>query len=436
MRVGEELSTTEARCLAIAAQGLDRPRPDGPINRGHLRRVMAKLGTIQVDAINVVERTQFLVLFSRLGAYDVDRVHMLTGPGGAWFEYWGHAASLLPVEMQPLFRWRMRQEGLYGESPTYSVRREHWRREHASYITSILREVSERGPLTASQLTDPRRRNGEWWGRRSMGRVTLEYLFARGDLAGWRAPNFERVYDLPQRVLPAELLAAPTPAIEDAHRRLLASAVSAIGIGTARDIANYYMLKVTAARPRLAELVENGELQRVAVEGWRDVAYVPTGARPRRPAREHATLLSPFDSLIWDRDRTNRVFGFDYKIEVYVPAPKRRYGYYVLPLLLGDRLVGRLDLKADRKPSALHVRAAHAEPQVDLPTVAAATAAELDALREWLALDRVVVEGRGGELAAALGRLVADGSLRRDSATDRPDRPRSRPPRASTRPMA
>ena len=283
MRAGGELSGDQARRLAIAAQGLDRARPRGPITRAYLRRAMAQVGTIQLDAINVLERTQFIVLFSRLGAYDVDRVQTLTGPRGVWFEYWGHAASLLPVEAQPLLRWRMHQEGLYGESPTYSVRRERWRREHAAYIAAVMQEVRDRGPLTASQLSDPRRRNGEWWDRRSMGRVTLEYLFARGDLAGWRAPNFERVYDLPERVLPAAVLATPTPTVEDAHRVLLAAAASALGIGTARDIANYYMLKVTVALPRLAELVESGALERVTVEGWREPAYLPAAGAPAAP---------------------------------------------------------------------------------------------------------------------------------------------------------
>jgi hypothetical protein len=399
------LSNREARWLAIDAQGLGRTRPKAPPGKRQLRAAIGAIGQVQLDAINVLERTQFLVLFSRLGAYDVSRLHDLTGPGGELFEYWGHAASLLPMAHHPLFRWRMEQHGPVGDSPTYTARREAFRRANARYIDAVFAEVRERGPLTAAQLTDPRRRNGEWWDRRSLGRVVLEYLFAKGELAGWRGASFERVYDVPERVIPGAVLAHPTPPADDAQRQLLVLAASALGVATAGELANYYVIRPKVAKTRVAELVESGELVEVAVEGWKDTGYTIPNARPKRPTREHATLLSPFDSLIWERSRALRLFGFDYRIEVYVPEPDRKYGYFVLPLLLGDELVARFDLKADRKASVLQVRGSYAEPGADPVVVAAAAAGELDVLREWLGLDTISF-ARRGNLALALGRAL------------------------------
>jgi uncharacterized protein YcaQ len=372
----------------------------------HVRGVVGAIGTIQLDAINVVERTQFLVLFSRLGAYDVRRLHDMTKPLGELFEYWGHAASLLPMIHQPLFRWRMEQHGPYGDSTAYGERRRAWYEAHADYINTVLAEIRDRGPLAASQLSDPRRRNGEWWDRRSVGRQALEWLFHRGDVAAWRTRNFERVYDVPERVIPAEVLARPTPTIDDAHRQLLALAAHSLGMATVRDLADYYRIDFKAAKLRVAELVENGELLAVNVDGWRELAYVAPGARPTRPRRTTATLLSPFDSLVWERARTSRLFAFDYRIEVYVPQHQRTYGYYVLPLLLGDQLVGRFNLKADRRASALQVDGAYHEPSADAQHVAPFAIAELRALQQWLGLATVTITSRGN-LAKALRRASA-----------------------------
>jgi uncharacterized protein YcaQ len=366
------------------------------------------LGVVQLDAINVLERTQFVVLFSRLGAYDVEAVHALTGPGGSLWEYWGHAASLLPMADQPLLRWRMEQGGTYVVGPARQARREAWYEEHAGYLDAVLAEICDRGPLAASQLSDPRRRDGEWWNRRSVGRQALEWLFNTGEVAAWRTRSFERVYDLPERVIPAEVLARPTPPADEAQRQLLRRAAVRLGVGTAPDLASYYLLQPATARRRVAELVEAGELTAVAVEGWDETGYAPPGVAAKRPTRRTATLLSPFDSLIWNRARTSRLFGFDYTIEVYVPAPRRRYGYYVLPVLLGDRLVGRLDLKADRGASVLRVAGAHVEPGLEpvIRSIAESTAVELDALRSWLRLGAIEVVANGG-MAAALQAATA-----------------------------
>ncbi len=404
------LSSREARWLAIAAQGLAGPRGHDTARHPGRRRLtglLARLGAIQLDAVNVLCRTQFLVPFSRLGPYDRDLLIAMTGPGQPWFEYWGHAASLLPSALYPLLRPRMVGFGRDGPGASaHQHRRAAWRRANTAYISAVLAEVADRGPLTASELTDPRRQVGEWWDRRSHGRRALELLFGDGVLAAWRSESFERVYDLAERVIPREALEAPVPGAEEADRELVAVAASALGVATATDLADYFVLPRPAARRRVAELVEAGRLLPVSVEGWAEQAYVPTATRPRAPRREEATLVSPFDSLIWTRGRTERLFGFHYRIEIYVPKAARTHGYYVLPLLLCDRLVARFDLKADRPAGVLLVRAAHAENGEARGSIAEPAAAELAALARWLGLERVSV-GRRGDLAPSLRQALA-----------------------------
>lgn len=393
-----QLSVREARRLAVGAQQFGEVRPSGkaPVGRSEVEGVVAALGAVQLDAINVVERSQFLVLFSRLGPYDRALLHQLTGPGGALWEYWGHAASLMPMADEPLLRWRRELGGTYVPGPKVQARMRAWEKAQASYLAAILEEVRDRGPLTAAQLTDPRRRTGEWWDRRSEGRQAMEWLFSKGQLAAWRTPAFERVYDLPERVIPAVVRSRPTPTVEEAHRALLMKAARASGVATLGDLAGYYMIQARPARARLAELVESGELEPVEVEGWTETAYLVPGARAKSPSRSHATLVSPFDSLVWDRDRTRRLFGFEYRLEVYVPEAKRVHGYYVLPLLMADRFIGRFDLKADRKGSVLRVAAAHVESGAHLAELMEMAAPELEALRGWLGLEAVSVSPRGG----------------------------------------
>jgi uncharacterized protein YcaQ len=405
MDTPRRLSIREARWLAIEAQGLGRPRPSARVDRRHLRSLLTRIGTLQLDAINVVARTQFLVLFSRMGPYDIKRLHDMTGPGGELFEYWGHAASLLPMSAYPLMRWRMERYRSAVGGGAYGAARRAWRAAEAGYIAAVLEEVRQRGALAAAELGDPRRRQGEWWDRRSDGRLALEWLFTTGELAAWRSPTFERVYDLRERVIPAEVLAQSTPSANDAQRTLLVAAAQSLGVATLGDLADYYRIKPSDAKDRVVELTRAGELIPVEVEGWRQPAYCRPAARPSPPGRPHATLLSPFDSLIWDRERTTRLFGFDFRIEVYVPEPQRRYGYYVLPLLLGDELVARFDVKADRKASTLRVHGAYLEPGADGTTVAAGAAVELSLLAAWLGLDEIAVGSRG-DLTAALRRAV------------------------------
>ena len=413
MRTHADLSAREVRWLAIGAQGLGSDRP-GPVgtrsSSGRLRRLLDQLGALQLDAVNVLDRTQFLVPFSRIGRYDRTSLLGLTGPGGTAFEYWGHAASLQPTALYPLFRWRMDEWRHHAAAGSKAhLRRREWRETHAEYLTAVLSDVAERGPLAASQLADPRRRAGEWWDRRSDGRRALELLFADGTLAAWRNPNFERVYDLTERVIPPAVLDLPAPSAEEAQRELIAIAARSLGVATAADLADYFWIGITAARRRVAELVEAGRLLPLVVEGWEQPGYAETVTRARMPRRRHATLLSPFDSLIWNRNRTERLFGFHFRIEIYVPEPQRTHGYYVLPMLFEDQLVARFGLKADRKTATLRVTGCYLEPGAALARAVEPAVAELRALRDWLGLEHIDVADRG-DLAPELRRVLGAGA--------------------------
>jgi uncharacterized protein len=393
----KRLSASQARRVALAAQGFAGAAPTGRVDRRHLHRLMGRLRLLQIDSVNVVVRSHYLPVFSRLGPYERDLIDREAYGRRALFEYWAHEASLVPVALHPLLRWRMARGEAWGRMARMAD-------EKPGYVQAVLDEVTDRGPIAASELSEPGVRRGPWWGWGD-GKATMEWLFWTGQVAVAERRNFERRYDLPERVLPPEVLAVPTPPVEEAHRRLLAHAAAAHGVGTAADLADYFRIRVPEARPRLAELVESGELVPAEVEGWDRPAYLHADARlPRRIDR--CALLSPFDSLVFARARTERLFGFRLRLELYVPAPKRVHGYYVLPLLLGERLVGRVDLKADRRRRVLLVPGAFAEPGAAESRTAegelvAALAGELVRLAGWLGLDDVEV-GERGELAVAL----------------------------------
>ena len=391
-----ELSNREARRIALAAQGFaDRP-PAGRVDSRHFDRLFDRVGIVQLDSVNVAVRTHYMPAFSRLGPYPRDRFDGYAYGKGRLFEGWGHEASLLPVEQFPLLRHRM-EEVRSGAMHSFA-------RERGDYVEAIYREVAGRGPLAVSDLEDPgRNRNRPWWGR-SDGKLALEWLFASGRLAASRRGNFVRVYDLVERVIPPRLLAAPAPSEQDAQRELLRLAGRALGVGTLADLADYYRIRTPQAQPRIRELVEEGELAEVRVAGWSRPAYLHRDARTPRQVRASA-LLSPFDSLIWFRDRTERLFGFRYRIEIYVPAPQRRYGYYVFPFLTGEVLSGRVDLKADRGNRVLIVRGAFVEGGCEAGEVAAGLAVQLRSMAAWLGLADVIVEGRRS-LAGPLRRAV------------------------------
>ena len=399
----DRLTVDQARRIALAAQGFADRRPRGRVDVRHVRRTIDRVGVLQIDSVNVLVRSYELPLFSRLGPHPRSVLTDLVERRRELFEYWAHEASFAPVELHPLLRWRM--EAAAGHAWGI-VRRT--QEDIPDYVAKVFAEVSERGPITAAELVDGGQKSGPWWGW-SKGKAALEWLFWAGEItSAGRGPNFERRYDLPERVLPREVLDAPTPPLEEAHRQLLQRAARHHGIGTARDLADYFRIKVPVARPRLLELVEDGSLLPVQVEGWREIAYLhPDASRPRR-IRARA-LLSPFDSLVWERSRAERLFGVKIRIELYTPAHKRVHGYYVLPFLLGEEIVARVDLKSDRKSGRLLVQSAWIDPAhastVAPEAVAPELADELRLLATWLQLDDVTV-ARKGDLSAALRRAI------------------------------
>jgi uncharacterized protein YcaQ len=389
--------------VALAAQGFARPAPAGTIDARAIRtRVLDHVGLIQIDSVNVLQRAHYLPAFSRLGPYDTATLDRLSHYAPRrLFEYWAHEASLVPVELHPHLRWRMErveQEG-WGSMRRVS-------RDRPELVESLLDDLRARGPLSARDLAhhdEPRAPKGPWWDWSNV-KAALEYLFFTGAITSARRRRFERLYDVPERVLPKAVLSPPTPSPDEAQRQLIRVAARAMGVATEPDLRDYFRLPAAEAKLRVAELVEAGDLVPIAVEGWDTPAYLDPGARIPRRVDAHA-LVGPFDSLIWNRPRVERVFGFRYRIEIYVPRPKRVHGYYVLPFVLGDRLVARVDLKSDRANGALLVQAAHAEPGAPAET-AEALAAELERMASWLGLERVEVAG-GGDLAPAISARMA-----------------------------
>jgi uncharacterized protein YcaQ len=395
------LSALEARRIALAAQGFAARRP--AVGRKHLIGLVERLGVVQIDSVNVVSRTHYLPFFSRLGAYPRGMLEELAwGRRSPLFEYWAHEASLAPLGVQPLLRWRM-ADAEAGVGVWKGVART--LREHRPFIDKVLTEIAARGPLTASQLGHGAPGQKGWWGW-SEGKRALDCLFWTGRVtARTRKNNFERVYDLTERALPAAIAGAPTPAREDAQRQLIRIAARAQGVATERDLRDYFRMGPAETRARIAELVEAGELSPVAVKGWRETAYLaPEASLPRRVTTD--ALLSPFDNLIWFRERAERMFGVRVKLEIYTPEALRTHGYYVLPFLQGEKITARVDLKADRKAGVLLVQASHAEPEADGETPAR-LAAQLAAMAGWLGLEleRVVVKPRG-DLARALADVL------------------------------
>jgi uncharacterized protein len=408
VRIPAKLSLAAARRIALAAQGFARPRPARPPNAGQIARLVERLGVLQLDSVNVFLRAHYMPVFSRLGPYDRARLDRIAGHGEGridrrLIEYWAHEASLIPLELHPLLRWRMAD-----------VDREAWgsisrvAREHPDLVAETLALVAEQGPVRARDTgaVRPPPQTGRMWNWHE-GKVALEHLFFTGQVAAARRINFERRYDLAERVIPAEIRERPTPDRAEAQRELVRVAARALGVAAEPDLGDYFRLPRGDSKARVAELVEAGELAPVEVEGWTTPAYLWPDAR--RPRKLHArALLSPFDSLIWFRQRTERLFGFHYRIEIYTPAAKRRYGYYVLPFLLGDELVARADLKSDRARGALLVQGAFAEPAADIDHVAGELAAELRVVAAWLGLERVSV-ARRGDLARALAAACQSG---------------------------
>ncbi|HRH20756.1 MAG TPA: crosslink repair DNA glycosylase YcaQ family protein [Brevundimonas sp.] len=396
----ESLTALQARRIALLAQGFGDRRPSNP-GKSHLKRVFDRVGLIQIDSVNVLSRSHYLPPFARLGGYGhADMDALAWGRRKHLFEYWGHEASLIPVEHQPLLRWRMsRAEAGVG---TYSGLAR-FGREKRAYIEQVLDEVRRRGPLSAGELDQAGKGAGGWWGW-SDGKRAVEWLFWAGQVTTATRRGFERLYDLPERVLPPAVIETPTPTVEDAQRGLIEIAARAMGVATETDLRDYFRMDPTETRARMAELTEEGVLIPVQIQGWGKPAWRHREApRPRRV--EATALLSPFDNLIWRRERAERIFGFHYRIEIYVPAPRRVHGYYVLPFLQGERLTARVDLKADRQAGVLRVQSAHREDHAEAQEVAPALAERLHDMAGWMGLSGVAVKG-DRPLERALGKAL------------------------------
>ena len=401
----DTLSAAEARRVALAAQGFGRSRPEGVVTGRALAGTLGRLHLHQVDSVNVLVRAHYMPAFSRLGPYDRGLLD-----GAAWgprrerklFEYWAHECSLLPLALQPLLRWRMaradRGQGCYGRLKVFAG-------EARPAAMAVLDRIRAEGPQSAGDLANRaggREGKGGWWGWGET-KDALEWLFWAGHLTTrTRRPTFERIYDLPERVLPAAVLAQSTPDEGEAHRTLIALSARALGVASAGDLRDYFRLGPEDAATAIAALVDDGQLRPVSVEGWGKTGYLHAEVRvPRRVGAR--ALLAPFDPLVWERSRAERLFGFRYRIEIYVPAELRQHGYYALPFLHGDRLVARVDLKADRAAGHLLVKGVHWEPGAT-GNDAEALRAELGTLAEWLGLSHDL-PGRDLNLDASLRRL-------------------------------
>lgn len=399
------LSAAQARRVAVAAQGFREPRPSGPVTRAHLHRLIGRIQVLQLDSVSVAVRAHYAPMFSRLGPYDRNLLDAAAWSHSAraprlLVEYWAHEAALMAVEDWPLLRWRMR-EYAYGRWGVDVVEK------NPQLVDNVVSAVAELGPSTAGQIEEylqsaTKRGRGTWWNR-SDTKWVAEALFASGVLTTAHRTGFARHYDLVERVLPAEVVSRDVDDVE-AVRELTLRAATALGVATEADIRDYFRLRPDQSKSAIADLVATGELEPVQIDGWTAPAYLRVGQSVPRTDRGTA-LLCPFDPLIFFRPRIERLFGFHYRIEIYTPAAKRQYGYYVWPLLLDGELVGRVDLKADRSVGVLQVIGAFVEVSQDRRRIAVAMAGELATMAGWLGLDGVAV-GERGDLTGALRRAL------------------------------
>jgi len=393
----KRISLAAARRIALGAQGFNDPAPKGQVTARHLRRVLDRMTILQLDSVNVFCRSHYLPFLARLGPYDRDRLDRLLYRSGHYFEYLSHEASIVAQDYEPYLRWRM-ESGRWKSG----LRLE---QDNPGYVEAVLNEVADKGPLSIKDLSDPGQRSGPWWGL-SKGKLALEWLYQTGRLSvHHRTRAFVTVYDTPQRVIRPEIQAVATPNREVAYRELLSAGARSHGIGTATDIVDYFRLSMREARPILTEMVADGELAEVQVDGWNEPAFVHCDAKRPRQITGRA-LLSPFDPVVWFRPRALRLFGFHYRIEIYVPEPDRVYGYYVLPLLVDDQLVGRVDLKSDRASRVLLARGVYAEPGVDHDRVGSQMADALNEAAAWLGLDQGVEVSDRGNLAPKVRAMI------------------------------
>jgi uncharacterized protein len=396
------LSIAEARRAALAAQGFLFPKREGKANWTKIGNTISQLNLLQIDSVNVLVRSHYLPVFSRLGHYDHATLdaRAFHNKKRTMFECWSHEASLVPLELHPFMRWRMdrakNNDGKYGSMSRFA-------RDEKDYLKNALDFVKRNGPTAVSDFPDSGKGAGGWWGW-SKGKMAFETLFDQGLITTAARPSFERIYDVPENVIPAEVLRAPTPSEAETFRHLLDLSARALGVGTEFDLRDYFRLPVSETKTALAELVEAGTFIPVRVEDWKHQAYIHRDAKLPRKAGGTA-LVSPFDPLVWERDRAERLFNFHYRIEIYTPAEKRKYGYYVLPFLMGDRFAARVCLKADRQAGVLRANASHLELHANAAETADALSNELLLMARWLGLNGVEVGAKGNlarHLKAAL----------------------------------
>lgn len=402
-------SIGQARRLALAAQGFATRQPTTAINAAQVNRVIGRLGLLQIDSVNALVRSHYLPLFSRLGHYAphlLDQAAWSQGRQRRLFEYWGHEASLLPLNMYPLMRWRMQRaragQGIYGQLARFG-------QEQQATIRQVLALVEQRGALGAGSLSTREERAGPWWDW-SAEKMALEWLFAAGEVTVAGRRGFERLYDLPERVIPEAILQHPVLDEAHAQRGLLLHAVTALGVATEKDLRDYFRLAPGDSQARLVELLEAGAVQACEVQGWRQTAYcLPAPKVPRKVLA--SALLSPFDSLIWERSRTERLFDFHYRLEIYTPQHKRVYGYYVLPFLHHERIAARVDLRAERANARLAVHAVHEEaPGLDDEGMLA-LALNLRQMADWLGLEHVQINCQRHSAARLRVAMLAMGDV-------------------------
>lgn len=394
------ITATEARRIALAAQGFARERPAAATDVRHFRRAMAAIAVLQLDFVNVLLPAHFLMIWSRLGPYDRNHFERFLYDSGEHIEQWAHEASIVASSDWSLLAHRRHEFQPWKNSPLNKLP------DRQGYLDDVLNVVKTQGATTSNDLpavAGPKRKPGDW--HRSIPRSALEYHFGTGQLAvRRRLKNFQRVYDLPERIIDARHC-SNTMQQSDAERELLRKASESLGIATKHDLADYYRMSARDSEPRIQELVEEGALVEVSVDGWSDTAYLAACAKsPRNIPGE--SLLSPFDPVVWFRPRAQRLFDFEYRIEIYVPVAKRRWGYYVLPFRQGDAITARVDLKADRKESILKVQNVHLESTADEASTAESLAKELSSLATWLNLERVEIK-KANAFEKALANLIA-----------------------------
>lgn len=392
----KSLSIRQARRVALGAQGFTNNRPVGRVDRRHLRKCMYNMEVVQLDAVPVVIRTQYMPFFSRLGPYKKDLFDEVAYEEDEWFELWAHEASIAPVEIEPYFRFN---KVLAKAGAT-------WKGLHQlatndpTYIQKVLKEVSHRGPLEAKDLSDPQPRESNGWGHRSKGQLALNWLFRIGEVGIRRGPNFEKRFDLIDRIIPSDILNLPTPDLRGSIKNLMLRSSKAYGVATSSDLVDYFRLPKKEAREAIRELVENKDIEVVRVEKWKEEAYMAKSAVTPRSI-DICSLVSPFDPLAWNRSRLLRLFDFRYKIEIYKPEAKRQFGYYVMPLVVGECLVGRFDLKNLHEQKTLHVKGSYGEARIDKEEISRRAYEELSTLARFLGADKIRIE-KNGNLADSL----------------------------------